>query len=85
MTQSAWAELSAAEAARRVRARALSPVDLVEACLARIDRAEPSVKAWVHLDREGARRVARERAEQAAAAAFLGPLHGVPEIGRAHV
>jgi Asp-tRNA(Asn)/Glu-tRNA(Gln) amidotransferase A subunit family amidase len=78
LTQSGLAELSAAEAARRVRARALSPVDLVEACLARIDRAEPSVKAWVHLDREGARRVARERAEQAAAGAFLGPLHGVP-------
>jgi Asp-tRNA(Asn)/Glu-tRNA(Gln) amidotransferase A subunit family amidase len=61
-----------------VRARALSPIELLEACLERIDRAEPSVKAWVHLDREGALRTARERAAQAAAGAILGPLHGVP-------
>jgi aspartyl-tRNA(Asn)/glutamyl-tRNA(Gln) amidotransferase subunit A len=53
-------------------------VALAEACLRRIDRAEPTVKAWVHLDRDGALRTARERATQAAAGAFLGPLHGVP-------
>jgi aspartyl-tRNA(Asn)/glutamyl-tRNA(Gln) amidotransferase subunit A len=64
--------------ARRVRARAVDPVALVEACLARIDRAERTVKAWVHLDRDGALRAARERAAQAAAGAFVGPLHGVP-------
>jgi aspartyl-tRNA(Asn)/glutamyl-tRNA(Gln) amidotransferase subunit A len=64
--------------ARRVRARAVDPVALVEACLARIDRAERTVKAWVHLDRDGALRAARERAAQAAAGAFMGPLHGVP-------
>ncbi len=32
----------------------------------------------MYLDREGARRTARERATQAAAGAFVGPLHGVP-------
>jgi Asp-tRNA(Asn)/Glu-tRNA(Gln) amidotransferase A subunit family amidase len=53
-------------------------VEWTEACLERIDKLEPAVKAWVHLDREGARRTARERAAQAAAGAFVGPLHGVP-------
>ena len=53
-------------------------MEWVEALLERIDKIEPTVKAWVHLDREGARRTARERAAQAAAGAFVGPLHGVP-------
>ena len=61
-----------------MRARQVDPVEWVEALLERIDKIEPTVKAWVHLDREGARRTARERASQAAAGAFVGPLHGVP-------
>jgi len=36
-------DLSAAEAARRIRAGSLSPVDLVTACLAQIERTEASV------------------------------------------
>jgi Asp-tRNA(Asn)/Glu-tRNA(Gln) amidotransferase A subunit family amidase len=70
--------LGATEAARRIRAGDLSPVDLVSACLARIDATEPIVRAWVHLDREAARRVAREREIEAREGRFLGPLHGVP-------
>ena len=76
---SARATLSAAEggAPRSARARS-TPSSWSEACLGAIDQVEPAVKAWVHLDREGARRTARERAAQAAAGAFVGPLHGVP-------
>jgi Asp-tRNA(Asn)/Glu-tRNA(Gln) amidotransferase A subunit family amidase len=71
-------DLSAAEAARRIRAGALSPVALLNACLKRIDTIEPVVQAWVHLDREGASRVARQREVEAAQARVVGPLHGVP-------
>ena len=71
-------DLSTTEAARRIRAGALSPVDLVSACLARVDALEPRVHAWVELDREGALRTARERAEEARRGRFVGPLHGVP-------
>ena len=53
-------------------------MEWTEALLERIDKLEPAVKAWVHLDREGARRTARERAAQAAGGAVVGPLHGVP-------
>ena len=70
--------LSAAEAARRIRAGELSPVDLLSACLARIEATEPVVRAWVHLDGEAALRVARERETEAREGRFLGPLHGVP-------
>ncbi len=71
-------ELTAAEAARLVRAGELSPLDLVEALIERIEQTEPRVRAWVHLDRTGALRAARERAAEAAEGRILGPLHGVP-------
>src|SRR5438034_727393 len=60
-------ELSAAEAARRIRTGELSPTDLLAACLARIDAAEPVVQAWVELDRAAALRVAGEREAEARA------------------
>src|SRR5262249_21572043 len=41
-----------------VRSRELKPSDWLEECLAAIDRAEPSVHAWVYIDRESARRKA---------------------------
>ena len=72
------ADLSASEAARRVRAGGLSPVDLLAACLAEVDKRESAVQAWVTLDRDAAMRAARERDAEARAGRFLGPLHGVP-------
>ncbi len=71
-------ELGAAEIVRDIGAGRLSPVDLLLACLKRIDAVEPVVKAWVHLDREGALRVAEQRQTEARAGRLLGPLHGVP-------
>src|SRR5258706_7364583 len=70
--------LTAADAAALIRSRALSPVDLVDACLARIEAREPEVKAWVRVDADEARRVALERAGGARGGRFRGPLHGVP-------
>ena len=71
-------EIGAAEIARRIRAGAVSPTDLLAACLERIDAVEPVVKAWVHLDRVAAARTAEERAFEARAQRLWGPLHGVP-------
>ena len=70
--------LTATEAAARIRAGALSPVDLVEACLARIDAIEPQLQAWVAVDADGARQAARERLDAVRTGRPLGPLHGVP-------
>jgi len=70
--------LSAAEAAGLIRAGTVTPVDLVDDCLARIERLEPRVKAWVSVDAEAARRVARERLDDIRRGASLGRLHGVP-------
>ena len=66
------------EAAERVRSGATSPVQLLEECLARIDRYEDKVRAWVMLDRDGALATAREREREAKAGQWRGPLHGIP-------
>jgi Asp-tRNA(Asn)/Glu-tRNA(Gln) amidotransferase A subunit family amidase len=56
----------------------LSPVDLLTACLERIDRLETRVQAWVLVDRDGAREVAEERAREIGKGRWRGPLHGIP-------
>ena len=66
------------EAIRRIREGTLSPVEILESCLARIRAVESTLRAWVHLDEAGARTVARERAQEAEAGRFRGPLHGIP-------
>src|SRR2546428_1649255 len=70
--------LGAREAARRIRGGKLSPVELVEACLARIRALDAEVKAWRHVDEPGAVAVARQREAEAQTNRVLGPLHGVP-------
>jgi aspartyl-tRNA(Asn)/glutamyl-tRNA(Gln) amidotransferase subunit A len=71
-------ELTATEAALRIRQRDLSPMGLVEALLQQIDRIEPEVQAWVTLDRSGALATAQQLATEAERGSIRGPLHGVP-------
>ncbi|MFW5858003.1 MAG: Asp-tRNA(Asn)/Glu-tRNA(Gln) amidotransferase GatCAB subunit A, partial [Planctomycetota bacterium] len=46
--------LSAADLAAAVRERRLRARDAAEACFARIDAHDAAVRAFLHLDREGA-------------------------------
>jgi len=70
--------LSAVEAARKIRAGTLSSVDLVKACLARIEATDGQLKAWVHLDADHALDQAGEMDAIRRAGRPVGPLHGVP-------
>ena len=71
-------DLGVREAADGIRRGAVSAVELVEACLARVGAVEPEVQAWIHLDPDGVRAAARERETEARAGRLRGPLHGVP-------
>ncbi len=68
----------ATEVAKLIRQRTLSPVEVVRAVLARIERLNGRLGAYVAVHAERALDDAR-RAEQAVMAGQpLGPLHGVP-------
>ncbi|MER8101926.1 amidase [Kitasatospora sp. NPDC094016] len=71
-------ELSLATAAEEIRARRLSPVELVDSVLDRIEQVEPHLGAYVAVTAERARRAAREAEREAARGLHRGPLHGVP-------
>lgn len=66
-----------AQAAAAVRRGELTLVELLEQCLARIDRYEDRVRAWAYLDRDGARQQA-ERLTAELKSNDRGPLHGIP-------
>src|SRR5258708_20004571 len=66
------------EAARLVRERKVSPVELLDTLLARIDRLDGAIKAWVAIDRARARSAATELDREAREGRFPAPLHGVP-------
>ncbi len=65
-------------AADLIRRGELTPTDLLEQCLARIDRYEERVKAWVVVDRAGAREQAERLTAELKAGTNRGPLHGIP-------
>jgi aspartyl-tRNA(Asn)/glutamyl-tRNA(Gln) amidotransferase subunit A len=67
-----------AQASRAIAAGDLSPTELLDACIARIEKAEDEVKAFVTLDLDGARRQARALTEELASSAPRSPLHGIP-------
>lgn len=71
-------ELSAAELARQLRARNVTPVEVAQSLLERIDALEPRLEAWVRVDRETVLADARQRQQELDSGVETGPLHGVP-------
>lgn len=70
--------LSIAEAGAEIRRRALSPVELVRAHLARIERLDPSLGAYMTLLADSALAAARAAETEIAGGGYRGPLHGIP-------
>jgi Asp-tRNA(Asn)/Glu-tRNA(Gln) amidotransferase A subunit family amidase len=67
-----------AEIAQAIRSKQISPVEIIELHLKRIEALQPKLNAFVHLDPEGAREQARAAENLVLRGAQLGPLHGVP-------
>lgn len=66
------------ELADRIRRRQLSPVELMQACLARIEQTNPAVNAFIAMRPEAALADARALADRLARGEAAGPLAGLP-------
>ena len=70
--------LSISAMAEKVRRKKISPVEVVESHLAQIERVDPQLNAFVHLDAERARGAARKAEALLHKKQLSGPLQGVP-------
>ena len=69
---------TAMELAMRIRRRELSPVEVVDAFIERIEMRNQSINAFVYYGFDDARKQAKEAERALMSGAELGPLHGVP-------
>jgi Asp-tRNA(Asn)/Glu-tRNA(Gln) amidotransferase A subunit family amidase len=70
--------LPAMTMARQIREKKISPVELAEAHLRKIEKLNPKLNAFVHVDSERVRREARAAEAAVMSGQALGPLHGLP-------
>ncbi|MEZ5844435.1 MAG: amidase family protein [Hyphomicrobiaceae bacterium] len=71
-------EMSAVEARRLIGTKQLSPVELLDSCLARIAATNPRLNALVAIDEKAAREAAKDAERLVMAGEPLGLLHGLP-------
>lgn len=72
------AQLTVAQAARLIAGKAISPKELVAACLQQIEVYEKEVKAWVTVLADEALFQAEKAEQEIMRGRYLGPLHGIP-------
>jgi aspartyl-tRNA(Asn)/glutamyl-tRNA(Gln) amidotransferase subunit A len=70
--------LSLAEVSARIHGRSVTPQQLVEACLARIQIYNPKVNAFITVMKDYAMKQAQELEAEQRAGKFRSPLHGIP-------
>src|SRR3990172_11652676 len=66
------------ELASSIRSQRLSPVELMEACLARIEETNPVLNAFIAMRADEAMAEARQAADRIARGEEVGPLAGLP-------
>src|SRR5437867_5715253 len=72
------AGISLADASARIRAGALTSVQLTQACLARIEIYNPKLNTFISVLRQQALAQARDLDAEQRAGKLRGPLHGIP-------
>ncbi len=70
--------LSAGQLSRLVRRKKVSPVEIVRACLSRIESVEPALNSFITLVPDQALSAARKAEKEILAGRLRGPLHGIP-------
>ena len=68
-----------------IRSKEVSPVEVLDHFLGRIEQFEPELKAFDHLDPAGSRQAAKEAEAAVLAGDDLGPLHGIPTAVKCHI
>src|ERR1700751_6207743 len=76
MTDLAFA--SAAELAAMIRNREISPIEVIQATLSRIEQSQPILNAFITVAADPAMEAAKAAEAAVMGGAVLGPLHGVP-------
>ena len=71
-------KLSLREAAELIRKKQISPVELTNACLARIEKLNPVLNVFITITAESALAQAREAESEVQRGRWRGPLHGIP-------
>ncbi len=71
-------DLSAVKARALIGAKKLSPIELMDSCIARIEAVDPAVNCMVARDFDHAREAARVAEAAVLRGDALGPLHGLP-------
>ena len=71
-------ELTVAEASAEIRTGRLSPTYLIESILDRVESVESMLHAWVRLDGDSVRAIAKQYSTEQAQGRLRGPLHGIP-------
>src|SRR5258707_5920374 len=70
--------MSLHEVADLIRKKKVSPVELATACLARIDRVNPALNAFITITAQSGLEQARDAEAEVQRGKWRGPLHGVP-------
>src|SRR6201997_49214 len=70
--------MTIAEVAQRVRRKELSPVEIMQECLRRIEELNPRLNAFITVMAESALEEARAAEEEISRGHWRGPLHGIP-------
>lgn len=66
------------ELSKLISSKSLSPVDLVEDTLERIDALDEELHAYITVTRDSARKEAKKAEMDIRDGKYLGPLHGIP-------
>ena len=70
--------LTATDLSQQIKARAVSPVEAVEAYLDRIEALNPKLNSYITVLSDDALRAAKEAEQAIASGQYIGPMHGVP-------
>ena len=71
-------DLTLKKASALLRSKSVSPPELTEACLKRIEKYNPSLNAFITITADEARAAAGRMQEEQRRGIWRGPLHGIP-------